>query len=127
MRNQPAKLSLRIFHPSNDLSITCRTLRLKPKVLWRAGEERRTPKGNAIGGSRTNSYCVIDFGRPRREPFANQMKDALAQLAPHRRLLRRLTSTGGKVSFSVGWFCDEHTGESLDSSLLSELADLNRD
>ena len=48
------------------------------------------------------------------------MKNALAELAPHRRLLRKLA----KISFAVGWFCDEHTGESLDSSLLSELADL---
>jgi hypothetical protein len=124
MRNQLAQLSLRIFHPSNDLSITCRSLGLKPKVLWRAGEERRTPKGNAIGGLRANSYCLIEFGRPRRKPFANQMENALAQVVPHRRLLKRLASTGGKISFAVAWFCDEHTGASLDSSLLSELAGL---
>ncbi|UFZ06971.1 hypothetical protein LQG66_11990 [Bradyrhizobium ontarionense] len=52
------------------------------------------------------------------------MTAALAWLAPHRALLRRLVATGGRVSFYVGWFCDEHTGEAFDWNLLAALADL---
>jgi len=45
-------------------------------------------------------------------------------LRPHRRILRKPSSTGSRISFFVGWFCDEHTGESLDCEILNEMADL---
>jgi hypothetical protein len=39
-------------------------------------------------------------------------------------MLRRLSSTGGRVSFFVGWFCEEYTGESFDREILEAMADL---
>ncbi|MBR0836629.1 DUF4279 domain-containing protein [Bradyrhizobium manausense] len=104
--------------------MVCKALGLKPEFLWKAGEKRQTPRGTRIGGVRTESYCSIDFGESRREGFARQMQAALARLKPHRRTLRKLTSTGGRVSFFVGWFCDKHTGESLDRQLLGGMAEL---
>ncbi len=52
------------------------------------------------------------------------MKAALLWLTPHRALVRRLVATGGNVSFCVGWFCDEHTGEAIEAELLAAMADL---
>jgi hypothetical protein len=52
------------------------------------------------------------------------MEAALELLKPHRRMLRRLSSTGGRISFFVGWFCDEHTGETFNYQILEEIADL---
>lgn len=39
-------------------------------------------------------------------------------------MLRRLCSTGGRISFYIGWFCDEHTGEALSHEILAQMADL---
>jgi hypothetical protein len=124
MKHQRAKLSLRIKHPTRDLMIVCDKLGLKPAVLWKAGDPRRTPKGNMLGGRRTESFCSIDIPASRRRSLVDQMRAALIMLKPHRRILRTLSSTGGRISFFVGLFCDEHTGESFDCQLLGEMTEL---
>jgi len=35
-----------------------------------------------------------------------------------------LFATGGQTSLSVGWFCDENTGEELDAEVLASMTDL---
>ena len=124
MKRQRAKLSLHIKHPTRDLSSVCATFGLRPTHLWKAGDERRTPKGNKIGGLRTESYCSIHFGPTTRQPLSKQLEAALGMLKPHRRILRRLSSTGGSISFFVGWFFKEHAGESFSRQILDEMADL---
>jgi hypothetical protein len=124
MKHQPAKLSLRIKHPTRDLMIVCGTLGLRPSVLWKAGDPRRTPKGNMLGGRRTESFCSIDIPASRRKSLVDQMRTALILLKPRRRILKMLSSTGGRISFFVGLFCDEHTGESFDCQLLGEMTAL---
>jgi hypothetical protein len=53
-----------------------------------------------------------------------QIEATLTLLQPHRLMLRRLSSTGGTISFYVGWFCDEDTGETLDAQILERMARL---
>jgi Domain of unknown function (DUF4279) len=124
MKHQRTNLSLQIKHPTRDLSAVCDAFGLRPARLWKVGDERRTPKGNKIGGIRTESACSVHVGPTARKPLSKQIEAALVLLKPHRRMLRNLSSTGGKISFFVGWFCDEHTGESLNQEILEEMADL---
>src|SRR5689334_9178306 len=104
MKHQRTKLSMHIKHPTRDLAIVCDTLGLKPAVLWKAGDPRQTLKGNMIGGRRAESYCSIDIRASRRKSLVDQMRAALILLKPHRRILRKLSSTGGRISFFVGLF-----------------------
>ena len=124
MRRQATKLSLQIRHPDRDLSVVCETLGRRPNVIWKKGEERRTPKGRRLRGTQERSYCTIDLGPASRTALSKKIATALAWLTPHRALLRRLVATGGRVSFYVGWFCDEHTGEAFEADLLAAMADL---
>jgi hypothetical protein len=122
MKRQQTKLSLHIKHPTRDLSRVCSALGFEPTHIWKKGDERRTPKGNKIGGLRENSYCSIELGPTSREPLPKQIESALARLQSHRTLLRRLSSTGGTISFYVGWFCDEDAGETLSAQILESMA-----
>ncbi len=124
MKRQRVKLSLHIKHPTRDLSSVCSALRFEPTNIWKKGDERRTPKGNKIGGLRENSYCSIDLGQSSREPLPKQIEAALTLLQPHRAMLQRLSSTGGTISFYVGWFCDEDAGETLNAQILERMARL---
>jgi len=124
MKQLRANLSLHIRHPTRDLSVVCRALGLQLKHMWKRGDERRTPKGSKIGGLRETSYCSIGFGAPSRKPLAKQIEAVLMLLKPHRAMLRRLSSTGGRISFFIGWFCDENTGETFGRQLLDAMADL---
>ena len=124
MKRQRAKLSLHIKHPTRDLASVCSALGFKPTNIWKKGDERRTPKGNKIGGLRENSYCSIGLGQSPRDPFPKQIEAVLTLLQPHRSMLRRLSSSGGTISFYVGWFCDEDTGETLNAQILERMAHL---
>ncbi|MBR0825908.1 DUF4279 domain-containing protein [Bradyrhizobium manausense] len=124
MNRYRARLHLRLNHPTRDLSIVCNRLGLKPARIWKRGDERRTPKGNSLGGRRASSSCAIDFGPTSRKTVAKQIAAALERLEPHRAMLRRLSSTGGTASFSVGWFLDEDSGETFSSDLLRAMTRL---
>ncbi|MGH9614836.1 MAG: DUF4279 domain-containing protein [Bryobacteraceae bacterium] len=124
MGPQRTKLSLRFIHPTRDLAIICRTLGLRPKIIWTKGDERLTPKGRSIGGTRDYSYCSINLGAASKLGLSKKLDAAVKLLKPHRRLLRRLVSEGGRISFYVGWFCDEDTGEELNYEILAQMSDL---
>jgi Domain of unknown function (DUF4279) len=121
---QRTKLSLHLKHPTRDLSTICRTLGLRPKIIWKEGEERRTPKGRRLAGVRESSYCSIDLGATSKVELSKKIESAVRSLKPHRAILRRLTSTGGRISFYVGWFCDNDTGETLSSEILRQMTDM---
>jgi hypothetical protein len=124
MKRQRVKLSLHIRHPARNLSTVCSDLGFKPAYIWKKGDERLTPKGNRIGGIREASYCSIDFGSTSREHLAKLIEAKLELLKPHQATLRRISTTGGTISFYVGWFCDENTGETFNVQLLREMAGL---
>ena len=125
MGPQRTQLSLHLAHPTRDLAIICRTLGLRPKVIWKKGDERRTPKGRSIGGMRDSSYCSISLGAASKLALSKKAQAAVKLLRPHRRLLRRLASEGGRISFYVGWYCYEHTGEALSHEVIAQMADLS--
>jgi hypothetical protein len=123
MKRQQTKLSLHLRHPTRDLSGVCAALGFKPAHIWKKGDEARTPKGNKPGHVRQSSYCSISL-KSSREPLPIKIEAALARLKPYRTILRKLSSTGGRASLYVGWFCDQHTGEGLDWEIMDALADL---
>jgi hypothetical protein len=97
---------------------------LLPKVIWKKGDERRTPKGRSIGGTRESSYCTTDLGAASKVSLSKKIEAAAQLLKPHRTILRRLSLTGGRISFFIGWFCEEHTGEEFSHEILAQMADL---
>lgn len=125
MRPQRTELSLHLKHPTRDLSTVCRTLGLRPKIIWKKGDERQTPKGRSIGGVRESSYCSVELGAASKVELSKKIESALRLLKPHRPIFRRLSLTGGRISFYIGWFCDEHTGETFSSKILAQMADMH--
>jgi hypothetical protein len=124
MHPQTVKLSLNIVHPTHDLSDVCDALGFQPNIIWKKGDEGRTPKGNKIGGVREYSRCSINFGPAATESLAKKLEAALVLLKPHQTLLRGLSSSGGKLNFFVGLFCGENTVEMLDLPLLEAMVEL---
>jgi hypothetical protein len=124
MKRQRSELSLRIEHPNCDLAAVCDALGLRPARTWKKGDERRTPKGTKTGGTYDKSTCMIVFGQPSRKSLPVRLEAALELIKPHRSVLRKVSSTGGSISFYIAWFCDEHTGERLTWSILEAMTDL---
>ncbi|MGH6777757.1 MAG: DUF4279 domain-containing protein [Bradyrhizobium sp.] len=124
MKRQDVKLSIRISHPRRDLSSVCTTLGLRPTNIWKKGDERRSPKGNEIGGLREDSRCSIELKSTPGASLSRQIEAGLDLLKPHRTTLLRLSAGGGTISFYVGWFCDENIGETLNAQILEGMARL---
>ena len=124
MKHQRSELSLRIEHPSCDLAPVCDALGLRPTRIWKKGDERRTPKGTKSGGTYEKSTCMIVFGPQSRRSFVARLEAALELMKPHRSILRKVSSSGGSISFSIAWFCDEHTGATLASNILEAMTHL---
>jgi len=101
MKYQRTTLSLQFRHPERDLTAICDELGLAPKFTWKAGDQRRTPRGNLLEGIRPSSYCSIDLGPTRRVSLARQIETTLGLLQPHRRMLRRFSSSGGGISLFI--------------------------
>jgi hypothetical protein len=98
---------------------------LVPTRIWKKGDERKTPKGTKTGGTRANSYCLIAFGEKSPKPLSEKIESALSILKPYREILRELSSSGGALSFFVGWFLDDNTGSYFDWEILNEMAELH--
>ncbi|MBU6462901.1 MAG: DUF4279 domain-containing protein [Bradyrhizobium sp.] len=124
MKQQKSKIGLQIRHPFRDLSHVGPILGLKPSIIWKRGDERRTPKGNRIKGTRQDSRVSFEFKFLPRRPLSEKIRAALTALEQHRTMLRKLTTTGGTIILYIGWFCDEHTGMTLDTQILSGIANL---
>ena len=124
MKQQRIAFSLHIRHPTRDLARVCQTLGYRPKIIWSKGDARQTPKGTELEGVRDGSYCSISLGRTSRIDLSTKIEASLRTLRRHKALLRRLSSSGGRISFCVGWFLDRDAGEELDWKILAALADL---
>ncbi|MGA7806945.1 hypothetical protein [Bradyrhizobium sp.] len=114
MAPQATKVTLHLHHPTRDLRQVCAALGLVPRHVWKKGDERQSPNGRNLGGFRDSSYCSADLGETSRETLPKKIEAALMRLEQHREILEEVWSTGGRLSFFVGWFLDEDTGGTLD-------------
>jgi hypothetical protein len=118
------KVSLRIKHPDLDLSDVCRDLGLTPKHIWKAGDQRRTPKGTILPGNRDSSYCSVPFDDSGEKYLSGKINYVLNALIPHRSILETVSLSGGDISVSIGWFSSGDSGDTVDSMTLKKMADL---
>lgn len=122
-------VSLRVRHPTLDLSVLADKLRLEPAHCWAAGEPRRSQTGAPLGGNHRDSYWsaplpaqMIGASSMPLELFFSQQ---LLQLGRHRDFLNKLQSDGGEVSLLVELAPTANASLTFSSASARKLADLN--
>jgi len=92
-------VSLRVRHPTLDLSVLADKLRLEPAHCWAAGEPRRSQTGSPLGGNHRDSYwsapLPAQMTGPSSMPLELFFSQQLLQLSRHRDFLNKLQSDGG--------------------------------
>lgn len=121
-------LDLRIWHPSLDPDLVTRTLGLQPSIAWRAGDPRKTPKGTALEGVRSEGYWSANpFSYGWRESTDALVEDALEELIthllPHEDFLREI-SRGGVVRIWVSSQSHRNYAFELPPTMLIRLASI---
>src|ERR1700758_4763534 len=105
-------ISLRIRHPSIDPLMITKTLGIEPQHMWKAGDARRSPAGEALEGNYRESYWMarlmaqpeLSSGRSSVESVVLQ---TLAQLRRSHSFLERLGTDGGVAELHVSLFARE--------------------
>lgn len=122
-------VSLRVRHPTLNLSVLTEKLRLEPAHSWTAGEPRRSHSGAPVGGQHRDSYWSAPLPAqmvgPNSMPLEMFFGQQVNQLARHREFLCKLQSDGGEVSLLVELQPVPNTSLTLSSVTARKLADLN--
>ena len=122
-------VSLRVRHPTLDLSVLTDKLRLEPAHSWTAGEPRRSQAGAPLGGNHRDSYWSAPL--PAQMDGHNSMplelffSQQVLQLGRHRDFLSKLQSGGGEVSLLVEIAPVANASLTFSSATARKLADLN--
>jgi hypothetical protein len=124
--------SLRLKHPTLDLSQEAACLGLAPERYWTRGMPKTTVGGDARPGVYESSYWTAPLmGGAKLLSTDRSLEEALdaiaTQLAPQRALLSRLRSSGGTCECFVGLFADANFGIELSVSLMQALTDIGLD
>ena len=119
------KISLRLVHPSADLSPCSAEFGLEPSRQWLAGEPRTTPRGNPLEGLRRESYWTA----PLETSADKRLEGALARIAQwleeHDLFMTNHAGSGGSAELFIGFFLESfNTGFSLEPELLAKYASL---
>lgn len=119
-------VSLRLWHPSRDLTRAASVLGVKPTRAWNKEDPRQTPTGTALPGRYPDSYWVASLTpkqiSSRREGFEPFLTRTFARFAAHRQFLMGLRKSGGRAELFVGLFGRENFGVELEPGLLREAA-----
>ncbi len=122
-------VSLRVRHPTLDLTVLAEELRLEPAHSWKAGEPRRSQSGALLGGNHRDSYWSAPLPAqmmgPSSMPLELFFSQQLVQLGRHREFLNQLQSDGGEVSLLVELAPTANASLTFSSASARKLADLN--
>jgi hypothetical protein len=122
-------VSLRVRHPTLNLSVLAEKLRLEPAHTWSAGEPRRSQSGSPLGGNHRDSYWSAPLPAqaigPNSMPLELFLGQQVVQLSRHRELFAQLQSDGGEISLLIELVPVASTSLTLTSATARKLADLN--
>jgi hypothetical protein len=117
-------ISLSIRHPRIDPARITEQLGVEPQHTWRAGDARRAPGGDELGGVYRESYWM---GRLMDEPQTSSerlsvetlLRQLLAQLHRSQRFLEQLNADGGVAELGISLFARKDFRLELASELLA--------
>jgi hypothetical protein len=121
------KIALKITHPFLTLLDITRALSLKPTSGWTAGDQRVTPTGHPLEGTRKETYWYRNFPLSRDAQLSSSIKSLLNRLSSRKSFFKKVRAKGGTVELFVGWFINRNSGETLGQDVLKDLSNLQID
>jgi hypothetical protein len=98
-------------------------------ILWTVGHPRTTMRGEPIPGEASFSRCFYRFPQDEvQDSSADGISTVVGRLVKilysQKDLLDPISSDGGTIGVTVGWFIDKNSGEVFSAELLKEMSDL---
>jgi hypothetical protein len=117
------KISFRITHPNIRTDEISSELGLAPRISYTVGDKKLTPKGNEVPGIRKESFWCYELAIGD-ELIEIEISNFSNKLAEKKGFLDRVSATGGRLEYFIGWFSSENSGFVLENDLLRRLSDL---
>lgn len=119
-------VSLRANHPTRNLAYLSELLKMDRLHGWTAGDERVTPKGTLLGGTRAQSYWSARVTSEEISSEEWQLEDILSEsiekLEQHKIELQEFFTTGGTMNYFIALYGLRNFGLVFAPVLLSRLA-----
>jgi hypothetical protein len=115
--------SFRAHHPTKTAQEVVGQFGLQAKIMHSVGSQRMTPKGNLLNGVYERTYVSFPMDVDEYdsvEKFLLQMLNA--DFLKDEACLRDFVSTGGRLEFFLGIFCENNGGIEFDTDLMGRLA-----
>ena len=98
-------VSLRVKHPSRELSYLSSLLQLEPKRILKFGDKRETPKGAMLEGTYPESYWYSVITNEKEESESISLESTLEQwtdkLEPHKNEFQKIRTEGGTIEYFI--------------------------
>jgi hypothetical protein len=125
-------LSLRLRHPTMNLSEATGRLGLAPSRVWQVGASRKDPKGVLLSGLYPESYWTAPLLNGEKilstdVPLDESLVGVVRQLTPHGEYLNSIRVSKGRCECFVGLFSSANFGMEIPAALMRVLADLGLD
>jgi Domain of unknown function (DUF4279) len=121
------KVTLHINHPTLDPDAITAALGLIPRKTHRAGEQKRTPKGELREGKYPLNHWSLRLDLKGISDLVPFLEDLLSQLETHHDFFSHLSASGGTTFLFCGIFTDSNWDESIPHQLSGRLATLKID
>ena len=120
-------VSLRFWHPAEDLAFLSSLLALPCYRSWLSGARRQTPKGSLLPGVYKESYWVTRLEYPVKEGFGNKFVLAVKCLLKAEKEILKLIQSGGRVEVYLQLPGHINYGATIDNSNILILGNLGVD
>jgi hypothetical protein len=120
-------VSLRISHPKMEPDEICKKLSLEAKFMWEAGTQAKTPTGRSLNFTRKDTYCSFKLEHPPEKELVDFLKSCNEKFYIHKEYFEHIRSTGGRIEYFIGYYCDKNCGVIFDIDLLESLVKLKID
>ncbi|MDR2549861.1 MAG: hypothetical protein LBD10_06670 [Desulfobulbus sp.] len=118
-------MSIRLRHPSCDLSNFSSLLSMRCFRVWVAGSQRETPAGKKLLDVYKESYwCSESIRFSEKKGFSLDLKNIINRLKNIENEIKFIKSTGGDVEIYVNFLGSVDNGDTIDSSTLKTIGEL---
>jgi hypothetical protein len=128
-------LSLRLFHPNQDLETFYHKIleitSFIPGRIWKQGDNRLTIAGEPLEGIYENSYCFMNNSQHLQSSNELSLNDAidnfLDKISPLKSEFEEFTKSNGRSELFVGFYFSGNSSETFYSDLIKKLSEFQID
>ena len=124
----PGSMSVRLWHPSYNLTHFSALLSMRCFRTWLAGSQRETPIGTRLSGVYKESYwCSEPIRFFAKKGFNSDLANIIIRLQKIKNEIQMIKSTGGGVEIYMHFLGSVNNGDTINSSQLKLLGELGVD